>query len=53
MTRGQGPKVRKLIHELNNVSEQRKRCLDTLWLLEEQGENKRLELMGLLNDLKR
>lgn len=41
-------RIRSLIEELNDLAYQRKQVVDRLWLLETQGEEKRMELMGLL-----
>jgi hypothetical protein len=42
------PRVTNIILELQSIAQQRKECLDRLWLLEDQGERKRQELMCLL-----
>lgn len=43
------PRIKVLITELTYYSNQRQDCLDRLWILENEGEKRRQELMHLLN----
>ena len=43
-------KINDLVDRINNISQRRKRCLDEMWILEEEARKLRIELTRLLRE---